>query len=544
MNPTNLPQTEPFRCYTKYDSETIDTSDITDPGQRIEFIPYEPKITTWLAEFTPMNEAEIQTYTFKLSSADKLFSGQCIQFIFPENYDLLLLDETKVLTCTSPTISFEGCKHVNRIAEICLTQDIEIDETFEIVLHGVTNPNFETFGYIDIATTDSSGNVLQFTNNIALFESTQGAPAAPLTHISATSLDILVKADYELCFEVPGPIQLDALILIDFPKQFDIRGLSYSCLLGTNHDSVNLPYASGVTCNINNNLRRFEISGQTAAYADTVNPISLCYIIKEVENQKDTGNSFNFEMRVYDVSANLILHRTVGILDYPQNLTYVKTGLSIYVGAIPDIPIGTQSEDITVTLEKSVNYDITLTPSAIGFTFEPSSIEMKYYEGPTQTFKIIPNEGITAGTYAISWIKSENNQPDPPRFSELPETYFTVKNEPDFQQLQITLSQTLYKTPVDATSMPIYVYLSHKASKSLTVYYQTIQPFQPEFVTFTPNELVFEPGEDVKQFTYVATEGAVSGKIKFSLQPEFENLYYMPEDEINFEVQDLDNTPP
>ena len=32
--------------------------------------------------------------------------------------------------------------------------------------------------------------------------------------------------------------------------------------------------------------------------------------------------------------------------------------------------------------------------------------------------------------------------------------------------------------------------------------------------------------------------------IELSLDPEFENLYYMPEKEINFEVQDKDLTPP
>ena len=92
--------------------------------------------------------------------------------------------------------------------------------------------------------------------------------------------------------------------------------------------------------------------------------------------------------------------------------------------------------------------------------------------------------------------------------------------------------------------MPIYVELSQPATKPVTVYYKTKQPFQPEFVGFGPEKITFMPGETKKEFNYKAVEGAVSGLIELSLEPEFEKLYYMPEKIINFEIQDRDLVPP
>lgn len=546
INPIDLPLTEIFNAYTKYDSEFIDQSDPTDPDARIAFLPYEPKITMWKTDWSPRNEVEIADYTFRMSSADQLTKGQCIQFIFPDNYDSGITDYTKVMKCKSETIQFKACTYKDNVAQMCLDQDIPEDEQFDIVLEGVTNPNFGSSGAVDIATADAAGNILQFTNNVARFPSTEGPTPVPITKIEATSYDILVKADYDFCMEAPGDIPIDSIVIIDYPKQFDIRKSSYTCGLGANHDETNLPYGvAGATlaCTVNNDLRRFEITGQTAAYTGAA-PISLCYKIFEVENSKDTGESFNFIMRLYDQANKSMKYKTVGILDYPSTLSYKRSGLRIFTGDIPPIPAGTQSNFVEITLEKSVPYDVILTPQADGFRFEPETIDMKYYEGTTQKFRIIPLEGTEPGEHRITWVKQEDNGGGAPKFSEMPDSYFTLAEEPEFRQLRLEISQNVYRTPIDATSMPIYVELSHPATKPVTVYYKTKQPFQPEFVEFGPEKVTFQPGETVAQFNYKATDGAVSGLIELSLDPEFEELYYMPEDTINFEVEDKDLTPP
>jgi len=64
--------------------------------------------------------------------------------------------------------------------------------------------------------------------------------------------------------KAPGVIYMDSEVIIDFPKQFDIRRSAYTCRLGANHDSTNLPYGiagASLTCTVDNNLRRFVIRG-------------------------------------------------------------------------------------------------------------------------------------------------------------------------------------------------------------------------------------------------------------------------------------------
>lgn len=104
-----------------------------------------------------------------MSSADKLNAGECINFVFPENYGQLVIDYTKKLKCSSPTLKIDPCTAANRELKICLTEAVEADVRFDISIEGVMNPNYDSFGYIDITTSDKSGNILQFTNNVALF---------------------------------------------------------------------------------------------------------------------------------------------------------------------------------------------------------------------------------------------------------------------------------------------------------------------------------------------------------------------------------------
>lgn len=115
INPKNLPQTGIFNAYTKYDSETIDKSDPTDPASRIKFRPYKSTIAVWKSDWTPRNEVELADYTVKISFEEKMFANQCIQFILPEIYDAGVTDYTKTLNCVSTSVKFKPCTYKNNI---------------------------------------------------------------------------------------------------------------------------------------------------------------------------------------------------------------------------------------------------------------------------------------------------------------------------------------------------------------------------------------------------------------------------------------------
>jgi hypothetical protein len=545
INPKGITLSDPFLVSTQYDSVTIDESDPTDPASTITLKPYNPKIKVWMADFTPKNEAEIATYTMIISSQIEIKQGEHIQFIFPPTFtDILTVFSLKVKCKSSNTAIGECTAKGGRSLTIPINQVVKPDVQMAFTVEGISNPNYNTIGFVDIAVLDSQMQVTEFINDAFSVETIQGGLYAPLVELTSSKNQILVKSDYEMCIEVSYNIPLGSTIIVDFPRQFDLRKDSYSCYKGTNHDNSVLVYPSSIlTCTTYKHLKRVEISGQTNDYIHAGAPKKICYKIADIENAKDTGQSFHFNLRVMDIKLKKILYKSTGILRAKTTLFYLRSGLRIFVDDIPDIPIGTMSNDITITLEKPVPYDVTLIPTCLGFTFIPSTIVFKFYEGQSQKFRVSPNPtSATAGTFSISWVKQE--APGQNRFSEMTDTFFKVKALPDYRELKLTLSQNVYRASVGAVSMPIFVYLSHPASSQMTLFYKTKKPFQAEFVRMTPDSIVFEPGEKVKMFNYKTSRGAVSGLIELQLQPEFRDIYYLPTPEINFEIEDIDSVPP
>jgi len=123
-----------------------------------------------------------------------------------------------------------------------------------------------------------------------------------------------------------------------------------------------------------------EISGQLSGFAGG-SEINLCYIIYKVENPSDSGTSNNFGVSILDTSTKKLLYSTFGNLNYPTTITYQREGLQIIVNNIPDICIGTSSNDITITLELAVSYLVTMTPSLPNFEFYPKVIEFDPSKG-------------------------------------------------------------------------------------------------------------------------------------------------------------------
>ena len=549
VNPDGITITEPFNIYTQYDSVTIDQSDVTDPASSITLLPYNPKIRMWTTIFSPKNEGEVAEYDLSITCDEPISNGQSVVFQFPPGYNDILTQTSLSIVCSSPSHPIGVCTVKNRFLYIPVLADLAIREQIDFVISGIANPNSGAVYFVDVSINNPDGTVVQFVNDAFSIETIQGATYAPISQITTLKNQILIKSDYEQCMDITGNIPLGAAILLDFPKQFDMRKDSYVCKLGTNHDSTVLSYPNptDLGCTIYKNLKRIEITGHTAAYTHTAGPTTakkICYIVKDLENSKDTGESFHFNMRVFDVKNRKMLYKTAGILNYPSTLTYVREGLRIFVDAIPDIPLGTMSNDIKVTLENPVPYDVVLIPSCPDMEFIPPRIVFKFYEGQTQTFRINPDISIAkAKQYSISWVKEEQTT-TPNRFSEMTDTFFNVVAQPDYRQLKLTVSQSVYRASIGAQSMPIYVTLSHPASTPMTLFYKTKKPFQPEFVKFDPESVTFQPGEKVKMFNYKTTQGAVSGLIDLQLQPEFRDIYYLPTPEINFEIEDVDKKPP
>ncbi len=57
--------------------------------------------------------------------------------------------------------------------------------------------------------------------------------------------------------------------------------------------------------------------GHTNAYTNNGTTSKICYKIDNVENSKDTGESFHFNMKIFDLLNKKILYRSAGIAGHP-----------------------------------------------------------------------------------------------------------------------------------------------------------------------------------------------------------------------------------
>lgn len=146
------------------------------------------------------------------------------------------------------------------------------------------------------------------------------------------------------------------------------------------------------------------------------------------------------------------------------------------------------------------------------------------------------------GANKISWSKIENITTS--KFSEVPDSFFTLSSTPSYKELKLSISPTISRTALKGTSLPIKVQLSVSPAENLTLFYSTYKPSQEEFVKFSPQSLVFLPGETIKTFTYNTLVGAVSGQIFFELEAKFKQKYFMVTNYANFEILDVDVNPP
>lgn len=550
-NPSII-QTGSFIVSTIYDGVTLDTSDSNDPSSKLTFLTYDPKMTLWDFDFWPKNEAEVAKYSLVISSADAIVSGSSINLIFPDNYDQLVVEPQRGLQCYSSKILLGGCSYGNSMVQIQVAQLVQPEFIFDLLIDSLENPNYNTFKSVSVSTV-YQGLIQQFTSNLFSVITIQGAKHMPLTYLATTSLKILEKATYDFCIKVTDPIPVTASVLVDFPKQFQMRSSDYDCQLGARHDAVSLPYVGGKpVCETSMHLRRINITGIATAFPGenllappAVNyPYNFCYTIKNVANSYLAQESFNFIIRIYDSASLTVLYRTFGILEYPSTLTYIMSGLMIQVSAVASFAQKTVSQLIEVTLESTVPYNVKLVPSCDGFSFLPNPVVFPLGGGVTQTFRISPNTGTPAGNYNIQWTKIEESSQGTNLFAEVVDTPFTLLSPANSQLIKILVDQLISKTPLGATSLPITLTLGQPSASTLNIFYQTIKPSQSQAVTFSPSYLVFQPGQTSASFTYTSTMGGASGLIAFSLDAEFTSTYYFVQPTINIELYQSSTIPP
>lgn len=104
------------------------------------------------------------------------------------------------------------------------------------------------------------------------------------------------------------------------------------------------------------------ITGQTSGFTKGNANNMLCYIIGNVENPSDSGQSDNFGFSIYEPSTNLVIGRTYGTTSYPSTITFSRKTLRILVAPIQKMYRLMMSSLIKVELEQAVSYNVDVTP--------------------------------------------------------------------------------------------------------------------------------------------------------------------------------------
>lgn len=537
-NPS-IAKTGVFVASTQYDGVTLDQTDPSDPSNTISYLNYAPAISVSSSSIYPKNAGENSIVSMTMSSVQDIPANSQLQFDFPSSYGNILTTTDKSLVCTSGSFT-ATCYVENGKLIVPIDTAIPAGTTFDLQIIGLANPNVGAAGGISI-TTVKDGKAIQFTNNALTLNSTTPALNMQLTLLQTSSTNLEEKANYNLCGQTPGAIPINAQFYIDFPSQFNIRKPSYTCSLGASASNT-LTYPNGAQCSVIQNMRRFIFTGQTNSYAGGTTQ-TYCFQIFNVQNPSDSGQSDSFTISVYDPATKNILYKAYGTLSYPTTISYQRVGLRIIIDSIPSFSKGIMSETIQVSLEQKVPYEVTLTPSCAGFDFLPQVIDF-----PAGTsiayFNILPLASTNAGTYSIQWAKNEMNNGTGNKFAQVSDSYFTYLAKAPFNAYQALLSTTVSRTALMGNSLPITISLTQPAAQPVVLYFETVKPNQPEYINFNPKSITFLPGETSKNISYTTLVGAVSGIIRFSLGSPYDQLYYMPQTDVNFEILDVDMTPP
>ena len=276
------------------------------------------------------------------------------------------------------------------------------------------NPNSGQDMNFDIITRKGS-EILQYTSSPPSGKFTPtGAPGfLNLTKIKTTSTNLQVKSNYTFCMETKTAIPLGACVLFEFPNQFSLRQPNYTCSIAEGHDSITLPYEGNETspgCNATNQLRLINITGHLKAYAGGADAKRFCYTVHGIENPADSGESGNFIASVYNPALKEVFLKTYGTLSSPSTITYKREGLRIIVASIPNVAKGVMSNEIAISLERSVPYTVTVIPDSPNFQFIPSPILFYSHLSSTQDFLIRPLDSAVPGQKKISWTKTEDSE--------------------------------------------------------------------------------------------------------------------------------------
>ena len=442
-------------------------------------------------DFYPQNEGETATYVFTIIPRFDIPVSSLIYIKFPIDYDQRLGDSFSCfsaeldgnLQCSSFT-AYTITIYNHEYYFVCATCLIQL------YIYGVVNPTHHSSNpytgqfFIWISDGITYQELNEYSGMLELLPAGDYADIDLITHDGLYSRNIgLMGFNITTAMTIPATSDGGAL-WFSFPADYPLLSNNLHCTSSSF-------WALGVPdCNVYMNT--VQANEQTEQFNGNllVNILNLPYPWTEVL-------AGYIIVKVYDGVNSKLLSRTYPNLS-PNRMSFIYPGPLIVVNNDRSftVPAGTMSEFIPITLSYPCALNLTLVPSAPGFTLYPPLIPLQ--TGTVlQQFRISVSSNTQNGTYSIYWTTDGEIQP--PYYVVIIPTVFHVT----YTQSYIRIEHPA-PIPVGGISLPVVVYFSNAPNSDLTVVF-TLDPSLIG-VSLSDYSLEFTDGEYSKNFTIAVDE--------------------------------------
>ena len=482
-----------------------------------------PILSVTLLTFHPKNEGEKATYTFTFIPKYDILSTSLIKIVFPIEYDQRLGENLQCairgLIGVAQCSVFEAYTLViynygNYIA--CAVCSITIS------IYGIINPTYHATNpltgqfHIGIFSNSSYQELNEYAGNCYILPAGDYLDIENIKHQSLNSR-MLGYMNFNITTRMTIPPTSDnGAIWITFPPE-------YPLITNNLHCTSSIFWALGVPdCNLY--MDTIQANAQTEGYYGNlfINIQNLPYPLTEVEAGYIT-------IKVYDGINFKLLARTYPNLS-PNRLTFTYAGPLIVVNNDKTFPVtsGTMSTFIPITLDYPCALNLTLMPTASGFTILPALIYLETGDVYAE-FRISVPSTITNGTYTIYWTTLGDIEP-PYYVSIIPTTFNVV-----YDKILISV-ESPFPVPAGGKSIPIVIFFSSSPDIQLSVDLSLETALTG--VSLSSNSIQFQDGQFSSNFTISvqSTCTAVRGTIFIKISGFNIDSFELPTASIDFVI--------
>jgi hypothetical protein len=537
-NPLN-PSTSPFKIYSSYDSQIIDsTGDDASDSLIINFIEEPLKIKLKSFDYEPRNEAEEANYKISFYPSKNIRKGSSCLIIFPESYDRNLGKFLEIEVISGLTGKFL-ISTSNRVVTISNFEDFNVNfgSAISIELRGIVNPNKPNSGkagFISVAIDNlEKTGYLMYLEKAALIEPYDAPIPLDFISLKIDPAFARIKATYNFIFSVQETIPNnngEGMILIQLPEEFPSQSTNF-----TNCSQWIVDTAILRNCSISQ--KTIKMSGFNSSISGNLN-----LTIESIENPFSNITTSAFSIKTFDNSKKRIFEKTSDNLNfinsfyiYPGPLFSVNKGKGIYVER------GAQSVDIELVLSEICSLNLTIIGSNEFIRIQPQALMMTIGMQSLK-FRVSVPEETDISEYFIEW--KIYGDFDSPLYTPIEPTKVIVTGN---RNIPISVEE-IKEIPIRGNSLAVMVQTEYAPDIGFEVELNFVSTISCLY--FNNSKLVFESGQNEAYFSLQYIEdntdcyGLQSGLISLELKGVNYKIYMLEKLFLRFNVVEKTNRNP